>query len=163
MNIEITAGQALVIASIAGALFCTKESGIRRTALAFSALFTFNYLWLKWTAQNIDAGFYGFYVLRVVAEGLVIAALCRNLNRLSKWLIAMEICLVAANLLAMLAAVDGLQFIQSYKKTTVLALESLQIFGIFCCVTPIYQRLVGATTKKDSYTWLARSMTQSHT
>lgn len=160
----MTAGQWLVLLSLLGALFCTKTDGIKRTALWFSGLFAMNYIWLKWTANHVDVGFFGFYGLRILAESIIIIILLRQINRLSKWLVWLEVCLISANALAALVAFsDAFAPFHTYKKAAVLALESLQVFGIFFCISPVYRRFVERKEKKDAYTWLARSMTQSHT
>lgn len=159
---SLTLGRWLVLASFVGAAFCTKAEGMQRTALWFSALFAINYIWLKWTAVHLEPGYAGFYWLRIAAELAVILAVVRYSNRLSRWLISLEAAMIAANLVAMAAPLsEFLYALHPYKKPTILALESLQVFGVFFCISPIYRYFCGHSEKKD-VTWIARSMTQRH-
>lgn len=160
----LTPGQMLVLAALFGAAFCAKADGIQRTAITFGSLFAANYIWLKWTELSLDVGFYGFHLLRIAAELIVILAIIGHANRLSKWLIWLEVGMIAACLIAMSAPLhDWLRAAYPYKKATILALESLQVFGVFFCISPVYRHFFGRNEKKDASTWLARSMTQSHT
>lgn len=160
---SLTLGQWLVLASFVGAAFCTKAQGMQRTALWFSALFALNYIWLKWTAVHLEISYAGFYLLRIAAELVIILAIIRHAGKLAKWLVWLQVWIIAANLVAMAAPLhEVLLKLHPYKKPAVLALESLQVFGVFFFASPIYRHLYGQPAKKDQHTWLARSMTQRH-
>lgn len=157
----LTPGQWLVLASFLGAAICAKP--VQRTAILFSCLFAANYIWLKWTAVNLETGYYGFYLLRIAAELIVISAILLHANKLARWLIWMEAGMIAANLVAMAGPLHPwLMELREYKKATILALESLQVFGVFFCVSPLYSRFVEPNGKKEESQWLARSMTHRH-
>lgn len=158
---SLTPGQWLVLASFLGAAFCAKP--VQKTALWFSSLFAANYIWLKWTELHLDVNFYGFHLLRIAAELIIILAILRHANKLSRWLVWLEVGMIAACIVAMAAPLaDWIRAIYPYKKATILALESLQVFGVFFCVSPLYSRFVEPNGKKEESQWLARSMTHRH-